>query len=423
MRKDGFRRPDEAALQGVLEKNRGSVAETILRLAWNLGLFREEIHQLTWNDISFEETLVRLPERTVPMDGEVQRCLRERHAQRGHLSPFVVTSDRNRKPMAPQSIARVARAALDEGGLTDINLVDLRHDFTIRQLQLHDWPYVARISGITVASLYSIYGRYLPRGEKPASGERPGSAVPARVDEFEMWKLLQAEGDSSVGIAIWMAWKLGMQMKEIVDLTWTQADLKNGTIRLPDRSLPMGATLRRRLTQVWESRTSADDPHVLLTPRSHQPYDHTRLSRAVRTALIRGGMETLTLRDLVREEKRSWEDTLILRRAEDQGNISRNEVMGLLQVSKVPAYSRLNRLVEEGKLTRVGAKYYPAGTAVSPEEHYRVIRAHLEQVGSAYRQELAELLRIEGRQCQTILRRMVRKGQLVCSGQQYALPS
>jgi len=421
MRKEGFRRPDETALRVILEQNRGTMAETILRLAWNLGLFREEMHQLTWNEVSFEEALVRLPERSVPMDEEVLQCLRERYTQRGHISPFVVISDRNRKPMAPQSIARCARTALDAGGLTDINLVDLRHDFTIRQLQQHDWPYVARISGIAVSTLCNIYAQYLPRRTEAALPER--SRETPRVDEFEMWKLLQVEGNSPVGLTVWMAWKLGMQMKEIVDLTWEQVDLKNGTIRLPDRTISMGVTLRRHLTQVWESRGVGDNPHVLLTPQSRRPYDHARLSRSVRTALIRGGMENLTLRDLVREEKRSWEDTLILRRAEERGTITRSEVMNLLQVSKIPAYSRLSRLTEEGKLTRVGAKYYPAGTAVSPEEHYRVIRNHLEQVGSAYRQELAELLRIEGRQCQSILRRMVKNGQLVCSGQQYALPS
>ena len=185
MRKEGFRRPDEAALRVILEQNRGTMAETILRLAWNLGLFREEMHQLTWNEVSFEEALVRLPERSIPMEEEVLQCLRERYARRGHLSPFVVISDRNRKPMAPQSIARCARAALDAGGLTDINLVDLRHDFTIRQLQRYDWPYVARISGIAVSTLCNIYAPYLPRrGEAPLP-ERPRETP--RVDEFEMW--------------------------------------------------------------------------------------------------------------------------------------------------------------------------------------------------------------------------------------------
>ena len=181
MRKDGFRRPDEASLRAVLEQVQGTMAETILRLAWNLGLFREEMHQLTWNDVSVEEGLVRLPERSIPMDEEVQQCLRARYAQRGHLSPFVVTSDRNRKPMAPQSIARCARVALDAGGLTDINLVDLRHDFTIRQLQQHDWPYVARISGIAVSTLCNVYAPYLPRRSGAPVRETEPRETPPRA--------------------------------------------------------------------------------------------------------------------------------------------------------------------------------------------------------------------------------------------------
>ena len=37
-----YNRPDEAALRRVLDREQGELGEIILRLAWNLGLTREE---------------------------------------------------------------------------------------------------------------------------------------------------------------------------------------------------------------------------------------------------------------------------------------------------------------------------------------------------------------------------------------------
>ena len=96
--------------------------------------------------------------------------------------------------------------------------------------------------------------------------------------------------------------------------------------------------------------------------------------------------------------------------------------MELLQVSRIAAYNRLRRMVEEGKLALVGNKYYLAGSVVPEEQQYEVLRGHLELVGSAYRKELADLLGIPERQCSTLLRKMVREGSLAQSGQQYSLP-
>jgi hypothetical protein len=88
----------------------------------------------------------------------------------------------------------------------------------------------------------------------------------------------------------------------------------------------------------------------------------------------------------------------------------------------VQAHAYLDRLINKGKLVRVGAKCYLAGTIVPPEEHYEVLRAHLETVGIAYRAELADLLHIEGRQCHVVLRKLVEEGKLVRKGQMYSLP-
>ena len=205
-------------------------------------------------------------------------------------------------------------------------------------------------------------------------------------------------------------------------LSWDQVDLDRGLVRLPDRDLALGVTLRRLLRAAAGRRRPGEDPHVLLTPNSRRPLDQPRLSKMVRTALIRGGMEHISLGDLCREERRESEDARLLAYAAEKGTISRSEAMSLLGLSKVAAYERLRQLAERGKLVRVGGKYYPAGQVVPPEEQYDVIRTFLEQSGPAYRQDLAALLHVGDRQCALILKHMVEDRRLVQAGQRYALP-
>ena len=404
-------------MERLLEKAGHTTAGVILRLAWRQGLTREEIQQLTWADVAFFEQQIHLPDRVVPLEEETCACLRAQYRQMGERSPFVVVSDRLRKQMPPESISRLARTALDREGLVSVSLMDLRHDFIIRQLETHDWPYVARVSGISVHTLYAKFSGYLPRDRR-----RPAEDRDAEVDAFLLWKLLQAEGGSPVGLALWMSWKLGMQAREIVALTWSQVDLDRGVIHLPDRDLTLGITLRRLLRTAQNRRREGDDPHVLLAPNSRRPIDQPRLSKLVRTALIRGGLETVSLGALCREERREGEDARLLVYAAEKGAISRSEAMSILGLSKVAAYERLRQLTASGRLVRVGTKYYPAGQVVPPEEQYGVIREFLTQSGPAYRQDLAALLHIGDRQCALILKHMVEAGRLVRTGQRYALP-
>ena len=393
MSKVTMRRPDARAMAQLLAEQTQTAAGLILRLAWRQGLTREEIQRLTWNDVDFSAHQLRLPDRTIPLETETEDCLRRQAERPDPPTPFVVVSDRRRQQMPPESISRLARKTLDRAGLGGISLMDLRHDFIIRHLESHDWPYVARISGIAVPTLYAVFSDYLPEGRQKDSLPRQ------EVDGFLMWKLLQAEGSSPVGLALWMGWKLGMQVREMTALTWDQVDLDRGLVRLPDRDLALGVTLRRLLRAAAGRRRPGEDPHVLLTPNSRRPLDQPRLSKMVRTALIRGGMEHISLGDLCREERRENEDARLLAYAAEKGTISRSEAMSLLGLSKVAAYERLRQLAERGKLVRVGGKYYPAGQVVPPEEQYDVIRTFLEQSGPAYRQDLAALLHVGDRQC------------------------
>ena len=128
-----FNRPDEAAMLRILERHPHSPEGAILRLAWLEGLSRSEITELRWDQVDFEGKAIQLPDRAVPLEPSTEACLRERHVRCALRDPHVVISERSKKPMPPESISRLSRLALDSEG-QKVNLMDLRHDFVIRQL-------------------------------------------------------------------------------------------------------------------------------------------------------------------------------------------------------------------------------------------------------------------------------------------------
>ena len=95
-----------------------------------------------------------------------------------------------------------------------------------------------------------------------------------------------------------MSWQMGVQGKELVNLTWDQVDLERGLLHLPERDMLLTNAVRRLLEKVQKVRSPGEDPHVLLSPQSRRPMDLARLSKVVQTALIRGGLENITLRDI-----------------------------------------------------------------------------------------------------------------------------
>lgn len=413
------RRLDETALRCLLEREQTGPEALVLRLAWLEGLTREEIAALTWDQVSFLDERLELPDRMVPLEGEVRALLwklREAREEREEPGdPHVLLSARERRPMRLESISRLARQALDRGGLKGVRLLDLRYDWIARCLERMDWPEAARISGVEVATLQLRFSAAAPARREP-------KAPPAQVDEFKLWKLLQAERGTTAGLAMWLSWQMGLQAQEMTALTWEDVDFQRGMIRLPDREAEMTSAVRRLLEEERRRRAPGEDPHLLLTERSRRPMDLPRLSRITRAALIRGGLERLTLRDLKRDDARDLEDERILQRVLEEGAVSRGEVSELLGFSKTATYTRLRRLTEHGRLVRVGAKYYLPGTVVPPERHREAIVQYLAQAGFAYRQDIVDLLHIQPKQCTLVLRRLVEEGTLVQIGQKYFLP-
>lgn len=405
-------------LERLFEQHKGQIMEVILRLLWNAGISPKEMQKLTWGEIAFEDREIILPDRRIPMDEELYQCLAARYG-RYLKSPgwpeYVIITDGRRSHMHHVSIYRAVRGALDRAGLTELCPSDLVDDFIIRQLQTHDWPYVVRVSGISIRTLYTNYSEYLPERLKNTKAE---------VDEARLWALLQEEGPTPAGLALWMTWQLGMNLQEIAALTWAQIDLDTCCILLADRVLPMDETLEGWLRELDAARAAEADPHVLLTPRARTPFDPVRLGVVARQTLIRGGMEELSAESLLRSNTKNRQNEYaerLLRHVEASGHIDRNEAMELLNITKASAYGLLRRLTEQGELILIGTRYYRKGSVVPPEEHWNVIRDYLERETGAYRKELAALLQVEVRSCSWILRGLVEEGKLVKEGQRYYL--
>jgi integrase len=410
-------RPDEGAMRRALTANGLNAAGAILRLAWQAGLQREEIEGLTWEQVDFLDQKLVLPDRSVPIPEDFAAWLRALREDRDRRQERVVLSDRDRKPLKPQSISRLARTALDREGQNQVRLIDLRNDFIIRQLGEHDWQYVSRISGVEAAGLNVHFGSYL---EEKRVSTRICREEPVEIDEFALWKLLRAEGSSPAAVTLWLTWQTGLQLEEITSLRWEQVDLEKERLYLEDRTMPLsgGALGALRALRGAEQETE----YVLTSPRSRQPFDRTRLSKLARAALIRAGLDDVTLRDLrVDCGIRSGGEGKILALVRRKRSITRNDVMMLLEVSRTTAYNRLKQMVRRGKLVQVGARYYLPEEVVAPERQSEVILEYIGKEGFAYRQDVARLLGIEAGQCRPILQRMITAGQLEQVRQKYIL--
>ncbi len=417
MREYVVNRPDEKAMEQALLENPGNAAGAVLRLAWQAGLLRDEIQRLTWEQVDFLDRCLVLPDRKVPIGQELADWLQVLRDGRDQSQETVVLSDRDKRPLTPQSISRLARLALNKQGQTDVRLIDLRHDFVLRQLEEHDWQYVSRITGVEAAGLNVHFAGHL---EEKKISTRIHREESARIDEFALWKLLRTEGTSPAGIALWLTWQAGLRLEEIVALTWEQ--IQGDCLRLPRREV----LLTSGTQQVLEELTAREGRrgYVLTAPRSGLPYDRTRLSKLARAALIRAGLDDLTLRDLrVDYALRSGGAGQILSQVRRQGWTTRNEVRSLLNVSQAVAYHRLKQLVNRGQLTQVGARYYLPGTVVPPNSQEAALVKYLEREGFAYRQDVARLLGIDAGQCRPLLRRMLARGTLIQDRQRYILNS
>ena len=411
-------RPERAAMERILFRHEFDATGTIIRLAWLEGLLREEIVCLTWDNISFLNEQIELPDRRVPMLENMESYLTRLCESQSANTSHVVLSDRTGKPLTPQHASRLVREALNEEGQTETRLIDLRHDFIIRQLEKDDWQYVSRITGVKAVSLQLHFAEYLPAKQISTRVQSPGAP---QIDEFRLWKLLHEERDSISGLALRLTWQAGLYLNEIAELTWGQMDADSHRLNLESgRVVELRSDLLGALQEL--GRGKPDDAHVILSPRAHKPVQQDRLSKLARAALIRGGLDNVTLRDLRMDyELRTGGEDTVIHYIQKHRSITRNELMDLLHISKKTAYSRLKLLTQREKLVRIGTRYYLPNTVIPPEKQRRMVLMYLRETGVAYRGDIAELLHLEPAQCSVLLKHMVDSGEIDHKKQKYCI--
>ena len=221
-------------------------------------------------------------------------------------------------------------------------------------------------------------------------------------------------------MTLWLTWQLALRLEEIVTLRWEQMDLEGERLYLPERTVSLTSGVLGILRELRETSPTAE--YVVTAPRSGQPYDRTRRSRLVRAALVRGGMDDVTLRDLRMDcDIRVGGENQVAAYLRRKHSITRNEAAELLGVSRTTAYNRLKQMTRRGKLVQVGARYYLQGDVVPPERQETVILEYLDKEGFAYRQDIARILRIDASQCRPILQKMIAAGRIVQQRQRYIL--
>ena len=357
-----------------------------------------------------------LKDRRVPMCEEVERALLSRSKGFDWASPYIIFSYRTREPMDRGSISRIVREALNqEEALSNITLTDLRHDFIVRQLETHDWAYVARITGFTASAFQASYSPYI-KIKNLEQRELQGD------DEYRIWRILQNARGTTEGLALALRWYMNLSLVDMVALTWDQVDLENRMLHLPKGDLEIPHSVREYFSLLYQKRGEGEDPHVLLKEHARTPLDVSYLSRLVRTVLLQGGVDNIMFRDTCKDPKNKTDKAKILDFAKANPGFIRHDALEALGMSRTTLYRLISDLLDEKKLDRVGMMYYLSGTVVPEEEQYEVICDFLKENGTATIGDLHFILRIERRQCGRILNKMVKDGKLTRTGNHFSLP-
>lgn len=413
-----IQKPEEASLRALLNREHGNAAATVLRLAWQAGLQRREICGLTWANVKLDAGSIRLPDRVIPLTEELLRYLGNlRDSQGGPgAGDRVVLSDRDQKPMALYSISNLARTALQTAGMEGITLGDLRMDYILRQIESGGVEHAARVTGMDVAWLTHLAEQYLPAGKKRSLKVDHAGGCPD-ISHAALEELVHREGCTDGALAAYLALDAGAGLREIAELRWDDVDLRAGTLTLADRTVRLSPALAELL-----ERHRAPTEFVLTTPKTGKAYPTERISRLVRAALVRAGLDHLSLKDLNNAHARAEAVKKLTDWIQRNGAIKRSEAAKLLNMTETAVGRLLQSLSGDGVFTVVGMKYYLPGTVVPPEEQRGRVLRLLEKERSASCAAFAVELKTDVRQCGTLLRHMVRDGDIVQVGRKYQLP-
>ncbi|WP_409967032.1 hypothetical protein RFF05_10420 [Bengtsoniella intestinalis] len=422
-------RPDADAMTQALTAHPLDMVGTVLRLGWLAGLTRGELLALTWDHVLFLEQIITVDNRRIPICPALLEHLIALEAAAPPQQMLVVLGDgKGRKPPAPQVVSRKIRAALDAVGQPTVRLVDLRHDYILRQMEQVDWQTACRHSGLSMLTLQTHFAPYITQTVAPSEDGRPMGA-PARetatrgksttppIDTLKLLQILDAQGTTPQGIALRLAWLAGMGRREMVKLKWGDFNLKKGVF-LPENT-PIDGEL---LSFLRSFPPQSGETLVIRGPVSGDAMLPDRLSRLCRGALVQGGLDQCTLQIL----RQAWQlrqqgEGTVLGYVTQRGYITTAQTQDLLDLDAPTAYQRLQQWVTHGKLVQQGRRYYPPSAIVHPHQQAHAVVAYLEANTMAYRKDLAEHLGLPPQQCSVLMKKLVAQGLVRQEKQRYFL--
>lgn len=410
-----YHRPDRELLETTLRKEEYRMVAVVIRLAWQLGLLRQEIHQLTWEQIDFASSVVCLPDREIPMSPEMQVYLQGLQMERRKMSGPVVLSDRDRRAPAEQHMSLVVRRLMNEIGQDQVRLLDLRYDYIEQQLEKHSWEYVSQVAGMDLRSLQLHFSK--PDGSvvEPESDD-------TNIDAQKLWKIIEGEGYGVVAVTLRLAWQLGLPQSVMHTLRWDMVDRDHKTLNMENEKRTISEDMLSFLQEV-ERRNHQWSEYILVSDRAHKEVERAHLSRMVRAALVRGGCANVSLVDLRKDwEVQSKWAAPIVTYLEYHGRMTRRDAMNLLGLSGSQANRVMQWVVECGLVVRSGHSYYLAGTVVPPEQQEAVVLAYLANHPGARCGELGNLLGLSQKHCLTVLQKFLERGIIARKNNLYYLP-
>ena len=445
-----FNKPDASAMQLLLSHEDCTPAGTILRLAWLCGLMRNEITFLLWNQVDFEGAQLVLPERKIPLSGQMLSYLQRLHEQNAQCSQYVLISSRKTAPMAEQSVSALIRKALDSSNQDSVRLNDLRIDFIIGALRENSREYVSYISGVDLPALQEHYLPYLDDG---VVRENEKAEITPRI-RAELQNFLQKEAASMVWLSLRFVWQLGIPVSLLSLLTWQQIDFENSVVVFEDRKISIPEDFLQILRNVRISQ-GGTYPNIILNETKKNPTDVFFIQKAVQQALIRSGIIGITLPDLQIDYWRQHSSELkeLLKRSPEASaefnSIPRNlpseitkphedELLEFLQANVSADYKALKsslsfrdaelklllkKCLASGKIIRVGFRYYLPDTVVHRENQRAVILQYVASHQPVTSSELSDLMGFhERRQIYWVLNPLLKSNELVrCGRNKYAL--
>lgn len=398
-----YHRPDREQLETTLRKEKYRMVAVIIRLAWQLGLLRQEIHQLTWEQIDFASSLVRLPDREIPMSLEMQVYLQGLQMERRKMSGPVVLSDRDRRPPAEQHMSLVVRQLMQEIGQESVRLLDLRYDYIDQQLQKYSWEYVSQVAGMDLRSLQLHFSKPDNSATEPESDD-------TNIDGQKLWKIIEREGYGVVAVALRLAWQLGLSQSVMHTLRWDMVDWNHKTLNLEREQRTISEDMLSFLREL-EDRNRQWSEYILISDRAHKAVDQAHLSRMVRASLVRGGCAGVSLVDLRKDwEMQSKWAAPIVTYLEHHGRMTRRDIISLLNLSDSQAKRVMHWMMDRGLVVMSGRSYYLTGTIVPPEQQEAVVLAYLANHPGAKCGELGNLLGLTQKHCLTVLQNFLERG-------------